>query len=569
LKKRTAWIVVAGVAAVSIGAAGVGLVAFLLRGPSGLTFSAGGPRYLELKLEGAIPEAPPPTDLGPFADRRPPTLHTLVESLDRASADPKVHGVLLRIGLLEAGWGQAQEIREAIRRYRTASHKPAIAYLEFATNKEYYLASACSKVYAAPTALIYVTGLAAEVTFFRGSLDKLGVEAQFEGFGKYKNAPNQFTETGFTDPHREQMNDLVDSLYSQYVEGLAAGRKKSAEEIRTLLNAGPYDGTEALKAGLVDGLLYRDQVESELGVARDTPGRYVRGSQKSRFLPRPKVAIVYAVGEIASGSSESGLGGNVAGSDTVSQGIREARDDESVKAIVLRVDSPGGSGTASEAIWREVEMAKQRKPVIASMGDLAASGGYYIAMGTDAIVAEPGTITGSIGVFSGKFSLKGLYEKLGVSEELVMRGENSDLLSAYRPWSAEERSRVRLLMSNFYQDFVKRVAQGRGKAKEDVDAIAQGRVWVGSEAVKNGLVDKLGGLDAALALAKQRAHLPAGDVELVVLPEGRSFFETLLSRGEEEETRAIPSELASLWTLGRALADPGPVARLPFDLKIR
>jgi protease-4 len=570
VKKRTFWIVVAGVAAVSIGAAGVGLVAFLLRGPGGLSFGGGGSRYLELKLDGAIPEAPPPTDLGPFADRRPPSLHTLVEALDRASGDPKIEGVVLRIGLLEAGWGQAQELREAIRRYRSASRKPAIAYLEFATNKEYYLASACSKIYAAPTALIYVTGLAAEVTFFRGSLDKLGVEAQFEGFGKYKNAPNQFTESGFTDPHREQMNALVDSLYAQYVEGLSAGRKKTPDEIRTLLNEGPYDGTEAQKVGLVDSLVYRDQVEKELkGASRETPGHYVRGARKSRFLSRPKIALVYAVGEIASGSSQSGFGGTVAGAETVSQGIREARDDDSVKAIVLRVDSPGGSGTASETIWREIELAKRVKPVIASMGDVAASGGYYIAMGSDAIVAEPGTITGSIGVFSGKFSLRGLYDKLGVSEELVTRGDNADLFSEYRPWSSEERARIRLLMRNFYQDFVQRVAEGRKKPKDDVDAIAQGRVWSGAEALKNGLVDRMGGLDAALSLAKERARVQGGDYDVVILPEGRSFFETFLSRGEEEETKGLPVELEALWTLGRALADRGPIARLPFDLKVR
>jgi protease-4 len=569
VKRRTAWVLVGSVAAVSVGAAAVGLVALMLRGGKGLSLGSAQASYLDLRLEGEIPEAPPPTDLGPFADRRPPTLRTLVESLDRAAGDPKVTGAVLRLGgVAEGGWGQMQELRDAIQRFRKGSKKPVVAYVEFCTNKEYYLATGCSKIYAAPTALLYITGLATEVTFLRGTLDKLGVQAQFEGVGKYKNAPNQFTEAGFTAPHKEQMDALLDSFYAQYVDAIALGRTKGKGEVPALLEAGPYDAQEAHAAGLVDALVYPEQVERDLkGAQRITPGRYVRGARGARFLPVPKIAVVYVVGEIASGSSQSGgLTGTVAGSQTISQGIREARDDANVKAIVLRVDSPGGSGTASEAIWHEVEIAKRLKPVIVSMGDVAASGGYYVSMGSDVILADPGTITGSIGVFSGKFSLRGLYEKLGVSAELLTRGSNGDLLSDYTPWSSEERARIHTLMVNFYRDFVRKAAQGRRRSFDDIDAIAQGRVWSGVEAQRVGLVDRLGGLDVALQVAKERGRVP--EAEVVVLPEGKTFFETILSRSEEEETR-IPGDLRSLLGLTRLFGEGGPVARLPFELQVR
>jgi protease-4 len=574
VKKRTAWILVAAVAAISIGAAGVGLMALLLRGHRVASWGGAATNYLFVRLDGEIPEEPPTSDWGALLEKRPPALRTLVESLDRAARDPKVTGVVVRVGSLpSAGWGQVQEIRDALSRFRAVSRKPALAHIEFCGNKEYYVATACSKIYAVPTALLEITGLAAEVIFMRGTLEKLGVEAQFEGVGKYKNAPNQFTETGFTAPHREQMDALLDSLYGQYLQGIATGRKKTEEDVRRLLNAGPYDAREALKVGLVDGLVFEDELQTELkGASRLTPGHYVRAARGTSFLSRPKIALVYAVGEIVSGNSGSGgLGGSFAGSETVAAGIREAREDDGVKAIVLRVDSPGGSGTASEVIWHEVQLARRSKPVVVSMGDLAASGGYYISMGSDVIVAEPGTITGSIGVFSGKFSLRGLYDKLGLAEEVLTRGDNADIFSEYRPWSPDERARIRGLMVNFYTDFVKKVSEGRRKSTEDVDTIAQGRVWTGAEALKIGLVDKLGGLDTALGVARERAHMGTQDVDIVVLPERKGFFETLMSRGEEEgiAAQALPRDVRAVFRLSRLFADSGPVARLPFELRVR
>jgi protease IV len=572
MKKRTAWVLAACVVAVTLGAATVGALALLMRGSGGGSPRLTGASYLALDLSGAIPEDAP-TDLGNFLERRPPTLRTLVESVDRAAADANVKSLVVRVSSLPAsGWGQVQELRDAITRFR-ASGKPAYAHLEFCGNKEYYLASACTKVYAVPTALLDVTGLEAEVTFFRGTLDKLGVEAQFEGVGKYKNAPNQFTEKGFTPPHREQMEALLDSFYGEYVSAVAKARGRTPEEVQALIDEGPYDAVSAQKAGLVDELLYRDQLVERLQGAEGVgPVRYVKGRRGGfGYDGRPQVAIIYAVGEIVPGESQtSPFGGTFAGSDTVAGALREARNDASIKAILLRVDSPGGSGTASDVIWREVQLARKQKPVVVSMGDVAASGGYFIAMGSDAIVAQPGTITGSIGVFGGKMSLRGLYDKVGLSKEILARGQHAALFSDYRPWTEEERGRIRALMVAFYEDFLQKASQGRGKTRDEVHELAQGRVWTGLEAKRIGLVDHLGGLDVAIAVAKERAHIAKDqDVRLVELPERKGLLETILERQEEGAEALLPVDVRATLRWAAVLGDGRPTARLPFELRIR
>jgi protease-4 len=575
MQRRTVFVLAAVVAVVAFGGALAGGVALYFHYRGGTSAHGGGGgwgkgQYLDVHLEGELPEQPPP-GFGTFLDRTPPTLRTIVRSIDRAAKDPKVKSVVLRVNMLPgAGWGKIEELRASIVRFR-ASGKQAYAHLEFCGNKEYYLASACSKIYAVPTGLLDVTGLSAEVTFFRGTLDKLGVQAEFEGVGKYKNAPNQFTERGFTPPHREQMTALLDSLYGRYVKGVAESRQMSEEQVKKAIDGGPYDAREALKAGLVDELLYKDELIDRLQDARRlTPAHYARSSSGFGF-GRPKVALVYVVGEIVLGPSESGtLGGEgYAGSDTVAEAIRDAREDDEVKAIILRVDSPGGSGTASDVIWREVRLAEKEKPVIASMGDLAASGGYYVSMGADAIVAQPSTITGSIGVFGGKFSLRGLYDKLGVTKEILTRGDHAAMFTEYRPWTADERVRMRAMMTAFYDDFVTKAAEGRKRSKDEVHRVAQGRVWTGSEALTHGLVDRLGGLDDAIAVAKERAKIGADqDVELMVLPKRKGLLETILDQDETLESR-LPLELRGLVHWARSLQDGVPSARLPFELHVR
>jgi protease-4 len=321
----------------------------------------------------------------------------------------------------------------------------------------------------------------------------------------------------------------------------------------------------------VDELLYEDQIEDRLKAERITPGRYARSSKGFGLDSRPKLALIYAVGEIVPGESQGGpLGSELAGSDTVAGAIRDARKDDSIRAIVLRVDSPGGSGTASDVIWREVLLARRTKPVVVSMGDVAASGGYYIAMGSDAIVAQPATITGSIGVFGGKLSIRGLYDKLGITKEILSRGQRAAMFTEYRPWTEDERLRMRSLMVAFYQDFVTKAAQGRKKSYDDVDAVAQGRVWTGSDALRHGLIDRLGGLDAALEVAKEKARIGREqDVNVVVLPERKGLLDLLLERQEEGPVDALPADARALLRWVRLLSDSQPLARLPFDLKIR
>ncbi len=569
MKKRTAWILVAGVAAIALGAAAVGAVALLLRSQGGGSASFSSNSYLAVDLGGEIPDEPP-SEMSLF-ERRPTSLRTLVESIDLAAKDPKVTSLLVRVSNMSgAGWAKTQELREALLRFRK-SGKPAFAHLEYVGNKEYYVATACTKIFALPTAIVHVTGIEAEVMFFRKTLDKLGVQAQFEGVGKYKNAPNTFTESSFTEPHREQMEALLDSLNAQFVQGLETSRGLSEAQVTQVVDDGPYDANGARKAGLLDDLLYRDQVDQRLqGATRIGPARYVKASRGFGFDSRPKIALVYAVGDIMTGESQSGFGGTIAGSDTIAGALREAREDDEVKAIILRVDSPGGFGPAADAIRREVQLAQKVKPVVVSMGDYAASGGYYVTIGSDTIVAQPGTITGSIGVFSGKFSLRGLYDKIGVTKEILTRGRNAALFSEYQPWSDEERAKIREQNVAFYEDFVRKVADGRKKTYEEVDAVAQGRVWTGAEALKLGLVDRLGGLDIALEVARERAKITAGDVNIVVMPPKKSFFETLWERQQEDELESVlPREVSAFMHWTRALAGDGPIARLPFDLRFR
>jgi protease-4 len=305
------------------------------------------------------------------------------------------------------------------------------------------------------------------------------------------------------------------------------------------------------------------------------PLRYVKAG-RGFFDTRPKLALVYAAGDIIPGESQSSpFGGAFAGSDTIARGLRQAREDGAVRAIVLRVDSPGGSGTASDAVWREVTLARRSKPVVVSMGDYAASGGYYIAMGADAIVAQPGSITGSIGVFSGKFSLRGLYEKIGLSQETVRRGKNASLFSDWAPWSDEERAKIRGLNEAFYRTFVAKAAEGRKKKPHEIEAVAQGRVWTGEEALAAGLVDGLGGLEAAVRLAREKARIPQRqEVQLVVMPQRKGLFETLLERQDEDVVaratgRALGPAAASLLRWATAPSDRGPIARVPFELAVR
>jgi protease IV len=391
-----------------------------------------------------------------------------------------------------------------------------------------------------PTASLDLTGMANYELFLRGALDKVGAFPDALHVGDYKTASNTFTEHAFTPAHREMAESLNTDMYEQLIAGIAGGRHRTPAEVRALVDHGPYLPEDAVRAGLVDDLAYEDEIDDKvtLGRGRTTTLRqheYRSVGLGSLGLGRgPRIAVIYAEGIIASGASNvDSPAGRVVGSDTMVEYLRKARADNSIRAIVLRIDSPGGSAVASDVIWREIMLTRERKPVIASMSDLAASGGYYIAMPAHAIVAQPATLTGSIGVVLVRFVIDGTLDKLGVNLETVKQGKYADLFSPVRPFSPDERKKVGELMQATYDAFVEKAAAGRNTTPERIDAIAQGRVWTGRQAKELGLVDELGGLDRALAMAKERAKIPAGsEVELVVFPPKRSIFEVLRGRSD-------------------------------------
>jgi protease-4 len=440
--------------------------------------------------------------------------------------------------------------------------------MEIGTNREYYIATAAEKIFVPPTGDLYVNGLAAEAMFYKGSLDKLGVEADVIQIGpKYKNAPDQYTKTKMGEGQAEVMNAIVDEYYNTLVNAIAESRGKSADEVKTMIDSAPHNAVQAKELGLIDDAVYREQVDEllkqKLGYADETKLRTVSRSAYKDVTPSSlglengeRIAVIYASGVINVGSSlSSPISGDIVGSDTVVKAVNDAANDKSVKAIVLRVDSPGGSALASDLMWYALENAKAKKPVVVSMSDVAASGGYYIACNANKIIAEPTTITGSIGMFMGKPIVKGMYDWLGVSNEYVMRGKNAGIFRETEKWTPEERTKMEEMANNVYfSNFVPKVAQGRGKTNEEVDTLGQGRVWTGTQAKENGLVDDFGGLEKAIQTAKELAGLPADkDVKRVIFPAPVTLIERLLGGGGSQ---------ASDDSAARALAET-----LPADAK--
>ena len=512
---------------------------------------------LVLRPGGDLPEVEPDDVVGQVFGRDVSTVRGFVEALRRASRDDRVRAVLLMPSTLNVPyWGKVQEMRDAIVAFRK-SGKHVTAFLEFGGDREYYLASAADRVFLMPTSSLDLTGVASYEMFFRGTLDKIGAYPDFVHIGDYKTAPNQLTQKGFTPAHREMAQSLNRDMYDQLVAGIADARKKSEDEVRDLLDKGPFVAKEALDAGLVDDLAYEDELDDrvpELGDGKAT--RRMEGGDYQRTRPqsvglrtRSRIAVLYVVGTIVSGRSGfDGVNGSVVGSETIIDQIRKIRDDASIKAIVLRIDSPGGSSVASDVIWRELKITRDenpKRPIVTSMSDLAASGGYYIAMPTEAIVAQPGTLTGSIGIFGGKMVIGGTLDKVGVTTEAVVSGANAGIYSPFAPFTPAQREKVASFMDDFYKNFLTKVAESRKSTPAAIHAVAQGRVWTGRQALGHGLVDALGGLDAAVALAKEKAKIPANeDVQLVVYPERRGLLDALSEQFGGAGTAGLWSMLA-------------------------
>ncbi len=468
------------------------------------------------------------------------TVRGYVETLRKAAVDSRVSAVLLRPrGFSSPFWAKVQELRDGVAEFRK-SGKPVIAFLEYASEREYYLASAADKVYLLPTATLDLTGVASYELFLRGTLDWIGTYPDLLHIGDYKTAVNIFTEKTFTPAHKEMSASLNRDQFEQLVRTIADGRRKPEAEVRALIDQGPFLPEDALRLGLIDDLAYEDELDDVIGaLGKPNEMRLLESDDYARVAwdalgvtRRSRIAIINAVGTIASGRSTfDPVNGSVLGAETLIEHIREARADRSIRAFVLRVDSPGGSSTASDMIWRELKITKEdelHRPLVVSMSDLAASGGYYIAMAGDVLVAQPGTLTGSIGIYTGKFATGGTLDKLGANVEATSLGRHAEMYSPDRRFTPDERAKVEESMQAFYDQFVEKVAEARQSTPEKIDQIAQGRVWTGQQARQNGLVDQLGGLWTAVAVAKQRARIAADEeVELVVFPPRRSFYEAL------------------------------------------
>jgi len=513
-------------AAVIVSSVTMVVVYFLLsRGPSV-------PRNATLVLR--VPSVLTEVNAGGLLERflgAPPTLRSIVDNLHKAAVDDRVSRVVLLPSGGQALWGKIQEVRDAVIAFKS-SGKPVLAYLEYGGDQQYYLATAADRIFLMPTSPLDLMGVASYELFLRGTFDLIGVYPDFLHAGDYKTAGNLFTEETFTQPHREMSESLNADLFDQLVLDIATSRSRSASEIRALIAEGPFLPEDALAAGLVDELAYEDEV-----LARDAEEQqsisgqdYAKVSLRSVGLNTgPKIAVIYVTGVINTGrSGYSSTQGSVVGSDTVIENLREARNDPTVRAIVLRIDSPGGSAIAADVIWREVVLTRANTPVIASMSDVAASGGYYIAMPAQAIVAQPATLTGSIGVVAGKFVVGEAFSKLGANIESVSQGRFAEINSPVRAFSSAERAKVQVQLDAVYETFVRKAAEGRAMTRERIHAVAQGRVWTGRQGQQMGLVDELGSLDHAVEIAKQYADIePEMGVELVIYPPVRGLLETL------------------------------------------
>ncbi len=536
-----------------------------------------GDSILAFTVEGEIPESPPvEVPLPVFQRMTPATVRDNWELLRKAAADSRIRAVVFMPQDLNAGWAKLQELRDNLLAFRK-SGKPLYAYLRAPGTREYYVATAADRIYMSPEDYLDLKGLRAELMFVKNTLDKLGVKVEVETAGRYKDFPEMFTRTSISPETREVMNSVLDDLYGQLTGAIGTARKKTPEEVRATIDRGPFISREALAAGLVDGLQYQDQVFGDL--QRRLKLRELRRVSRHDYMTVPpqsvgvetgsRVAFVVAAGDIVRGGGGALSLGEFISPPQMTRVLRRVGSDAGIKGVIVRIDSPGGDGFASDEIWREMVLLSKKKPVVLSMSDVAASGGYYIAMTGDPVIAYPGTYTGSIGVFYGKADLRGLYNKIGIQKELLSRGRFADIDSDYTALSPAAREKLRNDIQAFYRSFVQRVADGRRKPYAQVEPAAQGRVWLGTQARANGLVDSLGGIDHAIELLKKKAGIPQSDqVRLVSYPPRRTLWEQVFSPANEPlvdsaALRYLARFASSTWVKG------GIFRLMPYSIEVK
>jgi len=512
------------------------------------------------KVEGSYPEVRDDSVVGIIRDGRGLVFRDVVLALERAADDPRIQGLYLDIRNLDSDWAKVDEIRRQIARFR-ASGKPVLAVLAMAGTKEYAVATAADRVALVPEGALLIFGVSAELLFLKDTLEKVGIAADFVHVGRYKSAPEQLTRTGATEANREMTRAIVDDRYRLLLAAVAEGRGVAIATAAAWIDSGLYDAPAALAAGLVDTVAARAGLSEGFLPTEEITELSAYARERGAEGREGTVAIISVAGTIMPGESrKEAYQGWIAGSKTVSERLDMAAQDDDVDAIVLRVDSPGGSALASDDIGDAVARAREAKPLVVSMSGYAASGGYYISCAADSIFAEPGTLTGSIGVFAGKLDMSGLYGKLDVHREFIAQGRNASFFSGHGGFTTEQRERFQAHLDRFYARFVNRVAEGRGLALDVVHNVAEGRVWTGTQALENGLVDDLGGLPRALVAARRLAGLPEGArVSVQVFERRLSWLERLVVDAVSD----LPS-LGARPLSGAAL--PPPLEALRRDL---
>jgi protease-4 len=563
----------------------IGVVSVLVSSAGGeKAVTISGNSILEIKLDEPLTERTPNNPLKnlklpSFESSKQLGVYDIVKNIEKASNDANIKGIYLNVSNIEGGLASIEEIRDALLRFK-ASKKFIIAYSEDYAQTTYYLCSVADKLYLNPQGAIDFKGFFTELAFLKGMFDKLEIKPEVIRHGKFKSAVEPFITDKMSPENREQIKTFVDAMWNHTVEGIAQSRKKSVDEIKLIADSLKVQRPEdAVTYGLADQLAYQDEVETILKTKSGIPfneklnlvtlGRYNHVVEKSKEFVKEKIAVVFASGEIGSGKGDD----EKVGSETTAAAIRKARLDKSIKAIVFRVNSPGGSALASEVIWREVELAHQTKPVVVSMGNLAASGGYYISCAADTIVAQPTTITGSIGVFGLLFNIKNmLNNKLGITTDLYKTGEYSDIGVPTHPMSDAERQIIQNSVENVYGTFIKHVADGRKMTTADVDSIGQGRVWSGVDAKRLGLVDVLGDFNDAIKIAARMAKLDK--YRVTELPVQKDPLEELLhDLSDDAETSYVKRNFGDAAVYYKTLRDilkmKGVQTRMMFDVAIK
>ncbi len=530
---------------------------------------------LVLHPEGDLPEQPPvQIPIAFLQEQQPLTLLDTWQLLRKAAADNRIKALVLEPRDLTVGWAKLEELHDDVAAFKK-SGKPVYAYLRGPSGRDYYVASAADKIYMSPEDELDLKGLRAQLVYVKGSLDKLGVTMEFEHIGKYKDAPDMFTRTTPTPETLEVTNQILDQYYGSLVDSIAQGRGKTADQIRASIDNGPFVGKETVDNGFVDELLYEDEVFGRLKAKLNADTKRISGQDYSKaplsgFEGSTKIAYIVGEGDITRGSTyENGSESGITATSMVKL-LRQVENDSSIKGVIFRIDSPGGDGIASDDILHAAKELSAKKPMIISMSDLAASGGYFIAMTGDQIVAYPNTLTGSIGVFFGKVDLKGLLDKIGVAQTVLARGRFADIDDPAVPLTDAGRAKLRQEIEVFYRDFVERVASARKRPYDQVEPLAQGRAWVGVQAKQNGLVDDLGGLDRAVELIKQKANIPASEkIALVTYPPRRTLWDLVFGRSDDSATiESLLARSAPNMPI-RSLIHGGILSLMPYHIEVK